>query len=131
MRIIVLRDGKEMTLRVMPTRRPKPEVGGEAGAEAKVERTFEARVPGSAVLRIEEALRELKGDDGAGRALGLYFPRPGVVAQEVEAAVGELPKNLKISVTREGDGPAKVHVEREGKTWDTTDDKLGELPDDV
>jgi hypothetical protein len=77
-------------------------------------------------------LRELKGQDGAARALELYFPRPGVVAQRtVTARIAELPKNLKISITREGDGPAKIHVEREGKVWDTTSDKLDDLPEDV
>ena len=38
---------------------------------------------------------------------------------------------MKISVAREGDGPAKIHVERDGKSWDATSDKLDDLPDDV
>lgn len=127
MRIIVLRDGKETMLKVTPMKRPKPEAGQEQKAD-----TFEARVPASAIQRIEEALRELKGQDGAARSLGLYFPRAGVVAPRVQTAkVAELPKSMKISITREGDGPAKIHVEREGKTWDTTEDKLSELPEDV
>ena len=92
---------------------------------------MEARIPATAIRLIEEALRELKGDDDVARALELYFPRAGVVAQRRTVKVAELPKNMKISITREGDGPAKIHVEREGQTWDTTDDKLGELPEDV
>ncbi|MCI0357201.1 MAG: PDZ domain-containing protein [Planctomycetaceae bacterium] len=123
MRIVVLRDGKEMALTVKPTKRPKSEAG--EGGEA-----IEARLPESAIQRIEEALRELKSQD-ASRALGIYFPRPGVVAQRSTTRMAELPKNMKISIVREGDGPAKIHVEREGKSWDTTDDKLGELPEDV
>jgi PDZ domain len=127
MRIVLFRDGKEMTLKVIPAKRPKPDSG-----EARKVETYEARVPSSAIQRIEEALRELKGQDGAARALELYFPRPGVVAQRtVTARIAELPKNLKISITREGDGPAKIHVEREGKVWDTTSDKLDDLPEDV
>jgi hypothetical protein len=127
MRILVLRDGKELTLKVTPAKRPKPEAG-----EVRKTETLEARVPASAIQRIEEALRELKGEDGAARALELYFPRAGVVAPKVQTLkVAELPKNLKISITRDGDGPAKIHVERDGKEWDATDDKLGELPADV
>lgn len=127
MRVIVLRGGNELTLKVTPTKRPKPEAGQEEKAD-----TFEARVPASAIQRIEEALRELKGADGAARSLELYFPRAGVVTGGTKTVrIVELPKNMKISVTREGDGPAKIHVEREGKTWDTTDDKLSNLPEDV
>jgi len=127
MRIIVLRDGKEMTLKVTPAKRPKP----EAGDERKVE-TLDARAPSGVIQRLEEALQELKRQDGATRALGLYFPRPGIVAQRVQSAkLVELPKNLKISITRDGDGPAKIHVERDGKEWNTTDDKLMDLPEDV
>jgi hypothetical protein len=124
MRIIVLRDGQEVTLKVTPAKRPKSEAG-----EIKVD-DLASRLPQAATQRIEEALRELKGQAGAPGALELIFPQPGVVARRVAKFV-ELPKNMKISITREGDGPAKIHVEREGKTWDTTDDKLGELPEDV
>ncbi len=125
LRLIVLRDGKELTLAVTPAKRPKPEAG------QKVE-TLEARIPATAIRLIEEALRELKDEDGVARALELYFPRAGVVAQHYNTIkVAELPKHMKISITREGDGPAKIQVEREGQTWDTTDDKLSELPEDV
>jgi hypothetical protein len=77
---------------------------------------------------LEEALTKLKGTAG-GETLGLYFPRPGVVATEVRQI--EMPKNLSISITRSGDEPAKVHVKRDDKEWDTTADKLNELPEDV
>jgi hypothetical protein len=128
MRIVIVRDGQEMAVQVRPTKRPKPESADE-GQGATAEGQY--RLPASAIQRIEEALRELKGADGAAKSLELYFPRPGIVAQRVEAKTVELPKNMKISITREGDGPAKIHVEREGKSWDATDDKLGELPEDV
>ena len=126
MRIIVLRDGKEMTLKVTPAKRPKPETGSESGTERKVE----TRLPNSAIQRIEEALRELKGN-AYSQAVELHFAHPGVVQRTYTRKVAELPKNLKISITRDGDGPAKIHVERDGKEWDTTDDKLMDLPEDV
>ena len=78
MRVIVLRDGKELTLKVTPTKRPGPEP-----SEVRKVETLETRVPESAIKRIEEALRELKGADGATRALELYFPRAGVVTEHM------------------------------------------------
>jgi membrane-associated protease RseP (regulator of RpoE activity) len=126
MRVIVLRDGKELTLQVTPQKRPK----AEASEQRKVE-TLEARLPGGAIQKIEEALRELKRGQG-GQAVELHFAHPGVVARStLTRTVAELPKNLKISITRDGDGPAKIHVERDGKEWNTTDDKLMDLPADV
>jgi len=125
MRIIVLRDGKELTLQVTPQKRPK----SEASELRKVE-TLEARLPGGAIQKSEEALRELKGREG-GQAVELHFAHPGVVQRTYTLKVAELPKNLKISITRDGDGPAKIHVEREGKEWDATSDKLNDLPNDV
>jgi len=123
MRVIVLRGGKELTLQVTPQKRPKSEAGEE--------RRVETRLPNSAIQRIEEALRELKGN-AYSQAVELHFAHPGVVQQRAYTRkVAELPKNLKISITRDGDGPAKIHVERDGKEWDVTDDKLMDLPEDV
>ena len=124
MRIIVLRDGKELALQVTPSKRPKPEEAAEEAAPTQLREL--------SIKKIEEALRELKGQGGAAQALELQFAHPGVVPQRALAIkLVELPKNMKISITRDGDGPSEIHVEREGKTWDTTDDKLGELPEDV
>jgi hypothetical protein len=124
----VLRGGKEMTIKVTPAKRPdQPQ--------------FEARsieVPGAApgalheeIKRLEEALKALRGHGGEGA--GIVIPRPAFVApRHVEVIVKhEFPKDLSISVTKEGDQPAKIHVKRGDKEWDVTEDKLGELPEDV
>jgi hypothetical protein len=124
MRIIVLRDGKELALQVTPAKRPKPEGAAEEAVPARLREL--------SIKKIEEALRELKGEGGAAQALELHFAHPGVVPQRTLAIkLEELPKNLKISITRDGDGPAKIHVEREGKEWNATSDKLTDLPEDV
>ena len=44
---------------------------------------------------------------------------------------GEFPKDLSIQINKEGDKPAKIHVKQGDREWNVTEDKLGELPDDV
>jgi hypothetical protein len=121
--IEAIRSGDRLKLRVVPVKRPLPEAGAAPADGAGSTGEHKA-----ALKLLEEALTKLKGTAG-GEALGLYFPRPGVVATEVRQI--ELPKNLSISITRSGDEPAKVHVKRDDKEWETTADKLNELPDDV
>jgi membrane-associated protease RseP (regulator of RpoE activity) len=121
MRVIILRDGKEMAVQVTPMKRPQPEV--------RETQTLEARIPGGAIERIEEALRELKGQGGQ-NPLELYFARPGVVVSHTQKGAG-VPNNFTVRVNKEGDKPAKIYVKRDDKEWEVTEDKLGDLPDDV
>jgi membrane-associated protease RseP (regulator of RpoE activity) len=123
----VLRGGKETTIKVTPTKRPEPtyearviELPQGAGGELRDE-----------IKRLEEALNMLK--DKAGKeGLGIVFARPGVVAQNIDALKrDEFPKELSISVHKEGDKPAEIHVKQGDKEWKVTEDKMGELPDDV
>jgi hypothetical protein len=122
MRVIILRGGKEMAVQVTPMKRPKPEV--------RETQTLEAGIPSGAIERIEEALRELKGQGGQ-NPLELYFARPGVVVRHTQKGVG-VPNNLTVRINKESDGkPAKIHVKKDDKEWEVTEDKLGDLPDDV
>jgi membrane-associated protease RseP (regulator of RpoE activity) len=43
----------------------------------------------------------------------------------------EFPKDLSVTIHKQGDQPAKVTVERGDKKWEVTDRTLGELPDEV
>jgi len=43
----------------------------------------------------------------------------------------DLPQNLLIRVEKQGDGPTKLHIEREGKSWDVTEENIDELPEDL
>jgi membrane-associated protease RseP (regulator of RpoE activity) len=118
-----VRDGQHLMLKVTPVKRPQPEVVGSRPVdEARAELREES------IKKIEEALAELKGENGV-EALALYFARPGVVATNVRDV--KLPENMSISVTKEGDSPAKLHVKQDGKEWNVTVDKINELPDDV
>lgn len=41
------------------------------------------------------------------------------------------PKDMTLTVTKEGEQPAKIVVKKGDEQWETTEDKLGELPDKV
>ena len=130
--IVLLRGGKERTLKITPIKRPKED------SEA---RHFEIRLPGGEIKadvkadikKLEEALAQLKIKAGSG-PLGIMLARPGVVPPPAHVDVlklAELPKGMKIAVIKEGNEPTKLHVERDGKTWDVTEDKLDDLPEDL
>jgi hypothetical protein len=118
--VTIVRDGKQMTLKVTPARRPTPQT------QTPMRETTTQRQ--SSLRKIEEALAELR-DANDGESLALYFARPGIVATNVRNV--KLPENMSISVTKEGDAPAKVHIKRDDKEWNVTVDKINELPEDV
>ena len=125
--IELLRGGKELTLKVTPVKRPEPE-----NIEARVIRV-PAGAPGelqAEIKKLEEALAQLKGKVG-GDGLSLMFARPGVVTAHAYTRSANLPKDLSVTVTKEGDQPAKIHVKKGDQQWDVTEEKLSELPDDV
>jgi hypothetical protein len=124
MRIVIVRDGKQATLKVTPIKRPKPEATeSRADGDASELRRL-------SIKKIEEALEELKGKAG-NQPLGIYFARPAVVAGNDAGPVG-VPNNLTVRVTKErGAGPAKIHVKRDDKEWEVTEDKLDDLPSDL
>jgi len=43
----------------------------------------------------------------------------------------ELPENLEVRITRKGGQPAQIVVKQNDKTWEVTEDQLGELPEEI
>jgi PDZ domain len=126
MAITVLRGGKEQTIKAKPVKR------SEAIETAK---RYELRAPKGEfrdeIKRLEEALQSLKTKAG-GESVSLFFARPGVVGpQYTLPKAAELPKGMALSITKEADKPVKIHVKKDDKEWDVTEDKLDELPADV
>ncbi len=118
--IVVLRGGSETTLKVTPAKRQSEQI----------ELRISAETPHATVVKALDELSK-KTPHGAVRLLAV---RPGGVFAYA-AAGAALPKNLEVRIEKRGDEPAKVHVRRihEGndQTWDVTEDKLEELPEDI
>jgi hypothetical protein len=119
--IVVLRGGSEATLKVTPVKRQAEQ--------------FELRVsPETPHATVVKALDELstKTPHGAVRLLAV---RPGGVFAYAAAAGAKLPSNLEVRIEKRGEEPAKIHVRRfqegEDKTWEVTEDKVGDLPEDI
>jgi hypothetical protein len=132
--IKILRAGQPQTAKATAAKRPAGTRRAEVRVLAKPEIAEEIR-------RVEEALQKLKAKSGDG-GINFYIPRPGVVAPRAEVhrawsalfgdpAKVKFPSDLSIRVTKDGDQPAKIHVQRKDKEWDVTEDTLSELPDDI
>ncbi len=113
--IHLLRDGEKQSLKVTPAKRERPARVDELPGE--VRRWFDLRKAGT-----------IQADAGGWRAEML---RPGVIGWSKTAAPHKLPKNMTVSITKEGESPAKIVVKQGDKTWETTEDKLKDLPEEV
>jgi len=129
MTIIIVRGGKDRTVKVIAGKRPEKERFEIRTAQPQID---------TEIKRLEEALNSLKAKAGKEGA-GFWFARPAVVAPRVEirhhndllSNKDEFPKDVSVRITKEGEGTTKIHVKRGDKEWDVTEDKLSDLPDDV
>jgi membrane-associated protease RseP (regulator of RpoE activity) len=127
--LTIVRDGKDITIKITPVQRPQTEL--RTGR-------LELRIPkselGDEIKRLEDALESLKNKAGK-EGSSFWFARPGVVAPRLDfilkPKLAELPKNISVRITKEGDQPAKIHIKKDDKEWDVSEDKLSELPEDV
>lgn len=64
----------------------------------------------------------------------LRFFAPGQIVPpqvRLQALEQDMPQNMMIRVEKKGDGPTNLHIEREGKSWDVTEENIDELPEDL
>jgi len=114
----LIRAGKEMTLKLTPAERPE-------GSVARI-----AIPSGDSAKNLREWLRGFEQGDGD-TPLRFQWIRPGfAIPGRIERRMN-LPEGMSICVTKENNGPAKIVVKKDGETWEATEDKLDELPEDV
>jgi membrane-associated protease RseP (regulator of RpoE activity) len=83
------------------------------------------------MAQIQAMMKQLQ-QNGVGGGVRVFGP--GMVMGGQGLNMAQVPSNVQVSVTREGDGPATVTVKRGEDTWTLKgDDKeaIAELPDDV
>ncbi|HEV3003053.1 MAG TPA: PDZ domain-containing protein [Pirellulales bacterium] len=121
-----VRAGKKLTLTVKPAKRPQ-----QPGEPAVIE------VPADADhAKLQEWIRSFPNPHGQGN-VRLRMLRPGMVLPPgaplpAGAQLGAtLPDNLSISISKQGKQPAKISVKQGEKSWELTEDKLQELPEDI
>jgi hypothetical protein len=143
----VVRGGEKKTVDVTPAERPEedrftlrlPE-GPGGGVAMEAERLREHsrrlqeqieqlrdRLPDAEIKRMEEWVEQLRR--GEQQPLRMQMFGPGVVMRKFEAPA--LPPGVTVRVERQGNEPAKVHVERGDEQWDVTEKELDKLPEDL
>ena len=107
--ITLVRAGEKQSIEITPERRP----------EGPVQMPFDD-------LKDDGVRRWLEEFEGLGR---MRFFHPGAVVPH--ASGFNLPDNLKVSITKQGDQPAVIVVEKDGSRWELTEDELSELPVEI
>ncbi|WP_347244408.1 PDZ domain-containing protein [Thermogutta sp.] len=117
--IKLFRKGKTETVKVTPAPRPSgawefpppfPGTFADPKAWEKWLESFRERLPGQPPLVFR-------------------FYHPGVIVPPGESL--KIPKNMTIVITKEGDKPAKIVVQKDGQKWEVTENELDKLPPDV
>lgn len=110
--IELLRGGETKTIEVTPAQRPATAVEPAATPDRDVVRHWMDRV--REVAPIIEGLPER-----------IRFFRPGI------PVLAPFPKDLHLTITKDGDTPAKIVVKKGDEQWEVTEDQLAELPEQV
>jgi hypothetical protein len=84
-------------------------------------------LPEGEAKRMQEWLERMQR--GEAPPLRMHMFGPGVVMQQIGG--GPLPKGVKVQVSRSGDKPAEIHVERGDEKWDVKENELDKLPEDL
>ena len=125
----LLREGKETTLSVKPAERP-----AEGIAIPVVPRA------GDWGQITNWMLKRLERGEGGGDPLSMFFVHPGVVVPKeprdhrLELFVTppgtlKLPQNTSVTITRQGDQPAKIVVRQGDQKWEINENELDKLPE--
>lgn len=130
--ISLLRNGKKTTVEAKPGKRPQDD--DEDNVERPQRFNVEVHTE-NAKKAIDELMGELHKHGAPGamqfRVVGPGVVGPGVVGARAMAGAAELPKDVKITISRQGSEPAQVTVKRGDKTWEATADKLDAIPEDL
>jgi hypothetical protein len=126
-RLTILRGGSERSVSVTPAERPVRAVVARPPEGAKeLARWFQRVQPGAPLGTVQQWPNLQFDVVKPGQAFVLSNPELPLVRQPVA-----LPESLSVTITREGKQPAKIKVKQEEREIETTEDKLGELPEDI
>jgi hypothetical protein len=134
--ITLKRDGQSKKVEVVAEQKAKAEAAADA-----VRRKIELQKPKLAaeMKQLEEAMEKLKAVAGK-EGFGMWFAKPAIVAPRLDVRVKEettkafksdFPKDLSVQINKQGNEPTKIHVKRGDQEWEVTEDKVGDLPEDI
>lgn len=109
----LLRGGKPMKLQATPAKRPEGPIPS-------------LRVPTPAEA-FGKWIEQFRAGDPRHRDYSLFFLRPGVVVAR-PGKLPDLPANVTIAITKQGNQPAKIVVTRGKEKWEATENNLDAIP---
>ncbi|EAQ79067.1 PDZ domain-containing protein [Blastopirellula marina] len=111
LKLVVLHNGQETTLEVTPRTITQEDI---------------AAITQSEMMR---GMAEQQPSD----AMRMRFFGPGQLLPHAGArpALPQMGQNITVQIQHQGDQPAKLHIEKDGKSYDITADQLDQLPDDI
>lgn len=126
--IDLFRAGKPESITVQPAKRPDQPLPGGPDQPG-----FFGGDPEQFRKMIEEWQKQFGGRRP--RDWRMFVPRPGMMlppgSPMVVPAPAPLPEGMTLSITKQGAEPAKIVVTQGDKSFEATEDKLGDLPEDV
>jgi len=118
MTLELLREGKSKTLKATP--QPRPEAAPP---------TEELEEP--PMRDLHKWFERIRPDGAGGPSMRFRFLQPGMILPKDAPMHPPLPEDTTVTIMKHGDEPAKITVEHDGKKYETTEDKLDELPEEV
>ena len=115
----VLRGGKPVTLQLKPAKRPDP-----------ARPSPHPETPGELDERIQDYLDSFRNRGDKGR-WGFRFWHPGTILPPDAPVYPPMPGNMAVTITKTGQGPAKIVVKQGDQTWESTEDNLDAFPPDI
>lgn len=116
----LIRGGKPAKLDVKPVKRPEETIPPS-----------EFRWPEDSNWEgFRKWFERIRPGEGGRPPLRFRFLHPGTILPP-EAFRFSLPGNVTVSITKEGNKPAKIKVTRDGDKWELTEDDLDKLPADL
>lgn len=129
------RGGETETLTVHPAKRPAGNVfiprhgpGGLGNIPPGQADRLMQNLPEGEARRLQEWLEQMQR--GERQPLRMQVFGPGVVMQRMHFG-GPLPAGVKVLVSKNGNEPATIHVERGDEKWDVKENELEKLPEDL
>ena len=122
LKIDLIRGGKPKTIEVTPAKWPAAAGAVRANARA---RPIGTRFKGGWRTRCRA-----KGRGSPASAQFRIF-HPGAIVPNNVLVAKPLPTNMSVSVSKEGNQPAKITVQRGNDKWELTEKELNKLPADV
>ena len=113
----LLRDGKPQTVKVAPEKR-------------QTEFSFAGESLRNDAAAMSQWLERQRAEHPGG-TFGYHIVHPGVILPPSPAGAIKLPADTSVSISREGDKPAKIVVKQGDKKWELDESELHKLPPDL